>query len=279
MKKLIICLFIIFGCLLIPNTRVFADGFSQDENELYYIYPQLPNVVYHYDIHHQVQFILQQPNYFTLDVTEQNHYIGLNNGVSFNIPIMVFFDNETYIETYYEFGGTYSVELIWYDFYYPRADFWIDFDIGSYPCEIDVSIDYYNDYGVISNTSFTQYTSPQSPNPIEENAISAVYESNGIMHISKMTMIIYEATNGDPFTELSIKSFGDPIRSDSYNVFTQWVQTFDYETEFNVGSWLLESLSAFMSFELMPGFSLLTLFSLLVAIPLLLWILKMFIGG
>lgn len=50
-------------------------------------------------------------------------------------------------------------------------------------------------------------------------------------------------------------------------------------SENNFGTWLLESLNSFLSFELFPGFSLSGLLALLVGIPLLLWLFKMLFGG
>lgn len=50
-------------------------------------------------------------------------------------------------------------------------------------------------------------------------------------------------------------------------------------TEFNVGEFLLDSVNSFLSFELIPGFSLLSLLALVIGIPLLIYILKLFLGG
>lgn len=47
----------------------------------------------------------------------------------------------------------------------------------------------------------------------------------------------------------------------------------------NFGQELLQGLNNFLSFELIPGFSLLTLLSVIIAVPLLIYILKMFLGG
>ena len=50
-------------------------------------------------------------------------------------------------------------------------------------------------------------------------------------------------------------------------------------TEFNVGEFLLDSVNSFLGFELIPGFSLLSLLALVIGIPLLIYILKLFLGG
>lgn len=54
--------------------------------------------------------------------------------------------------------------------------------------------------------------------------------------------------------------------------------SFDVDVS-NFGTSLLESLNNFLSFELVPGFSLFILLGLLLAVPLLIYILKMFLGG
>lgn len=53
---------------------------------------------------------------------------------------------------------------------------------------------------------------------------------------------------------------------------------FEVDTS-NFGNSILTGLNNFLSFELIPGFSLLTLLSVVIAIPLLIYILKMFLGG
>lgn len=64
--------------------------------------------------------------------------------------------------------------------------------------------------------------------------------------------------------------------------------TIDYQSEFQnqafninfeVGTFLFDGVSSFLKLEILPGFTLMSLFALIVAIPLLIAILKMFLGG
>lgn len=64
--------------------------------------------------------------------------------------------------------------------------------------------------------------------------------------------------------------------------------TIDYQSEFQnqafnvnfeVGTFLFDGVSSFLKLEILPGFTLMALFALIVAIPLLIAILKMFLGG
>lgn len=47
----------------------------------------------------------------------------------------------------------------------------------------------------------------------------------------------------------------------------------------NFGTILLEGANNFLSFQLLPNFTLFNILTILVTIPLLVWILKLFLGG
>lgn len=102
------------------------------------------------------------------------------------------------------------------------------------------------------------------------------YSSNGILNINYMTVSI----NNDDNYEGSIDRHYIYYRK----LNTSLVSSSDWYGNINLdisdfGSSLLHGVTNFLAFEIYPGFSLLDLLYLIVGIPLLIAILKLFLGG
>ena len=99
---------------------------------------------------------------------------------------------------------------------------------------------------------------------------NSVYNSNGYVYIVDYVLGV------DVSTSFSIINYCEI--TDKYDYadvyFDRLIVSYS-----SPGAWLLNSLDSFMSFELVPGFSLSTLFAMIVLIPLILFLCKLFLGG
>lgn len=104
-------------------------------------------------------------------------------------------------------------------------------------------------------------------------------EENNLFYVKNLKVFVSAPNLNTSFTTWKYRYF---VESESY--FNEYYDgakfTFaNIESVSNLGDSLLQSVNAFMSFELVQGFSLMNILTLLVCIPLLVWILKMFLGG
>lgn len=102
------------------------------------------------------------------------------------------------------------------------------------------------------------------------------YASNGILNINYMTIGI----NNDDSYESSIDRHYIYYRklNTSLTSSSDWYGNITLDIS-DLGASLLQGVSNFLAFQIYPGFSLLDLLYLIVGIPLLIAILKLFLGG
>lgn len=102
---------------------------------------------------------------------------------------------------------------------------------------------------------------------------------NVLFYVNSLKVYVSSNQLNTSFTDFKYRYFVES--EDYYNEYFKNAKfTFsNIEGIEGLGNSLLQSVNAFMSFELVPGFSLMNILTLLVVIPLLVWILKMFLGG
>lgn len=101
--------------------------------------------------------------------------------------------------------------------------------------------------------------------------------NNDMMYIQSYRVVV-EFSNSY-VDNLSYRYGVDSLELNEINyggAFNNWINS---SIGLNMGDILLDNVNAFLQFEILPNFTLFNLFVLIVAIPLLIWILKLILGG
>lgn len=138
---------------------------------------------------------------------------------------------------------------------------------------------YLDENGNILRSFSTLGSSPQTDDfYLVSKELDSSKSHNGIYYLVDFTcnITIPRTSYNGPYTfnydfTCSLKE----SLTDSYSFF----QGANINPNFNFGSILLLGLTNFLSFEIVPNFSLLSLLALIVGIPLLIYLLKLFLGG
>lgn len=102
-------------------------------------------------------------------------------------------------------------------------------------------------------------------------------DNDSMMYIENIRVLVEFPNNYA--NELKYRYGVDSIEYNSLNydnALSNWVNS---SLGINMGDILLDNVNAFLQFEILPNFTLFNLFVLIVAIPLLIWILKLILGG
>lgn len=275
MKKILIAIMLILTTILTTTNLSYATSISQSDDTIY-ISNQLPDII-KFETFNRMHVVYDVEKTFTRNTMYNTTEID-NNGVIYNMQQDSWYPapNDTNEMTIYSVDSN-IMTMIWNDMYIFVDEFNLYME-ASDDYTADIEIIYYNSTGDLNNT-YKYMDSTQGAWLLSNSMFDGIYEHNGIAHINSIIVHLETIEENMPIGYLTFEL--DQIHIyETYNDDIQFMaKEFMPNLEFNMGQWLLDSISAFMSFELLPGFSLLTLFSLIVAIPLLLWILKMFVGG
>lgn len=187
-------------------------------------------------------------------------------------------DASTYRYSYNFDEGSYltSLQLVYRDIYLTNFNDKLDYNtIGlSIPGEDEYSIHYYGrillgDGGYLSFDEYETIASAQSFKIIPDNA------NNENFYIDNLTITIQ--LDGIDMTDAVIY-FTNTFSNGRHYLSNEFFSNY-YEGIPDVGNWLLRSLNSFLSFELVPGFTLLSLLGLICVIPVAIWLFKMVLGG
>ena len=150
----------------------------------------------------------------------------------------------------------------------------ITYEIEGY--YIDNSNNINNITSIISNYNGLLGTNYLYPSKTDLFGVSSI-NGNNLMYIKYYRVVVEFPNNYSDNLCYNYGVFSKEYEEINYNnALTSWVSISQTN---NIGSSLLSSVNSFMSFEIVPGLSLLNILMLLVAIPLLIWILKLFLGG
>lgn len=130
-----------------------------------------------------------------------------------------------------------------------------------------------------------QLIEPGAPDPNQ----STQYIAKGLAGRGLMLDFYYPLFNGDHVVNTGSDIYKQYYDDFGFPYFAKYIAEYGtrnpasddipiYEGA-NMSSWLVGAVGGFLGFELWPGFSLVNILSVCVAIPLLLWILKLFAGG
>lgn len=130
-----------------------------------------------------------------------------------------------------------------------------------------------------------QLISPGAPDPNQ----STQYVQKGLAGMGISLDFYYPLFNGDNVVDTGSEIYKQYYDDFGFPYFTKYVKEYGTRNPVsddipitegaNMSSWLVGAVGGFLGFELWPGFSLVNILSVCVAIPLLLWILKLFAGG
>lgn len=134
------------------------------------------------------------------------------------------------------------------------------------------------------NTNYNQVESG-APDPNQ----STQYVQKGLAGMGLSLDLYYPLFNGDHVVNTGSDIYKQYYDDFGFPYFAKYVKEYGtrnpasddipiYEGA-DMSSWLVGAVGGFLGFELWPGFSLVNILSVCVAIPLLLWILKLFAGG
>lgn len=167
----------------------------------------------------------------------------------------------------------------------------------SYYVNSDVDVTYkgevaYNQDEIVShqfsfNKSIVQEGASGSEIPLIPNLTLGELGVNGSLindaTIIKVSNLVIQITPTGDFTPGNDWTFEQKFFSAndfSPNIdYQSQFQEQAFNINFEVGTFLFDGVSSFLKLEILPGFTLMALFALIVAIPLLIAILKMFLGG
>ena len=141
-------------------------------------------------------------------------------------------------------------------------------------CSVNYKIWFYDEY---NNWNYDEisYTLDSSSDLLDETLFTnSKYNSHGYVRITDYVFTIDNNT-GSSINGVSLYVHYDYVNE---NIPSTYFRNFVVEYT-SPGQWMLDSLDSFMSFELVPGFSLTTLFTMMVLIPLVLFLCKLFLGG
>lgn len=190
----------------------------------------------------------------------------------------------------------YVIEFTFYDLFIDVNNF-TQYDILCYLTEytgtsIDLQVDYnynYIDYDTMnfSSVNYTQSADPGSFTSLLPpfDVLTEFDNKNGICYIKRLvTRFDYIQVAGFNVGEFVIKTpllDGPTFLSTSQSITTSGFPIIDYgiNDASGLGTSLLRGASNFLSVEIFPGFSFLNLLFICIAIPLFLWIIKLFLGG
>lgn len=148
------------------------------------------------------------------------------------------------------------------------------------------------DYANNANTLWWYFLN-DNYNQIEQGAPdpnqSTQYVAKGLAGRGLMLTFYYPLFNGDNVVNTGSDIYKQYYDDFGFPYFAKYVKEYGtrnpvsddipiYEGA-DISSWLVGAVGGFLGFELWPGFSLVNIMSVCVAIPLLLWILKLFAGG
>lgn len=285
--KFFIITFLVALAIVIP-IQVSANGPTEEVDEPY-VSPYGLTLEF-YDTVDTCVFTL--PNYFYQYQNNYNYGATFQNEQGQQLTISGSYNNSTEILTqgfsnknissYIKFIFT---DLIYTDF----SPLSFTFDYMSH-CKYSYELDIY-DY---ENNNFDSVTYEYNSSSNSFNLFSVFqyvsYESSGIYLggtrqynntslISNMSVTITEITPGDSFDNFSyrqqlvlISSYRDLLRQCHFEIKNNY-KIGDFGTQ------LLTAANNFLKFEIVDGFSLLDLLFTIVTIPLLIFIIKLFMGG
>lgn len=233
----------------------------------------LPNYFYQYQNNY---------NYGAVFQNENGQQININGAYSTTTEILTQSFTNHNTSSYIKFIFT---DLILTD--YSSLSFTFDYMTHcKYSYELDI-YDYENNtfdtvtyvYNSTSNSfdifSVFQYVSYESTGIY----LGGTRQYNNTSLISNMSVTITEITSGDSFDNFSyrqklvpISSYRDLLRQSHFEIKNNY-KIGDFGTQ------LLTAANNFLKFEIVEGFSLLDLLFTIVTIPLLIFILKLFMGG
>lgn len=214
------------------------------------------------------------------DILFDRYGLDNSNGVQTYTFYTENLDTSNYRYTYsYNFDeGSYltSLQLVYRDLYLTNFnDKVIQNTLNlAIPSEENFQVHYYGrillgDGGYISFDDYETVDSAQSFNIIPDNA------DNDNFYIDSLTITIdlegYDMTDAVLYFT---NTYSNGRHYSSNEFFSNY-----YEGIPDVGNWLLRSLNSFLAFELVPGFSLLSLLGLICVIPVAIWLFKMVLGG
>lgn len=212
---------------------------------------------------------------FTYEISEFNDYTSVASSCSFRFMRLDFGhsflpldnDNATIIRLYmdaledYPFDFTYNFYISGFNLQYIN-DEWVE-----------VPFNYSNSYTQTFTSDVPSY---------DFNYLTMFgedlqqYASNGILNINYMTVSINNDDNYDGSIDrqyIYYRKLNTSLTSSS-----DWYGNIALDIS-DFGTSLLQGVSNFLAFEIYPGFSLFDLLYLVVGIPLLIAILKLFLGG
>lgn len=149
------------------------------------------------------------------------------------------------------------------------------------------------DYANNANTQWFGYLN-ENYNQISEgapdpNQSSSQYVQKGLAGQGLTLDLYYPLFNGDNVVNTGSEIYKQYYDYFGFPYFAKYVEEYgtrnpvvdDWPIQEGVdfSSWLVGAVGGFLGFELWPGFSLVNILSVCIAIPLLLWILKLFAGG
>lgn len=206
------------------------------------------------------------------------------------------FSNSFRIGTDTETRYHYVIEFTFYDLYID-VDNITNYDILCYLTEytgtsIDLQVEYnynYIDYDTMnfSSVNYSQSADPGSFTSLlpPSDVLKEIDNKNGICYIKRLvTRFDYIQVAGFNVGEFVIKTplLDGPtfLSTSEYNTKAGF-PTIDYgiNDASTLGTSLLRGASNFLSVEIFPGFSFLNLLFICIAIPLFLWIIRLFLGG
>lgn len=161
----------------------------------------------------------------------------------------------------------------------------------NYSCDTDFeylktySFKYFDTSGIVQEISLTftnsfasggQFSIVPTINEIKAELGADNVGDNDLFYISDLFVHI---TLNDYTDALSTFEWVGEREPEYENIRVNRPLQFYQVEDFNIGDFLLSSVNSFLGFELIPGFSLLSLLALVIGIPLLIYILKLFLGG
>lgn len=190
----------------------------------------------------------------------------------------------------------YIIEFTFYDLYIDVSNV-TNYDILCYLTEytgtsIDLNVEYnynYIDYDTMnfSSVNYSRWADPGSFTSLlpPSDVLNEIDNKNGVCYIKRLVtrfdyIQVAEFNVGEFVIKTPLLDGPTFLSTSEYNTKTGFpIIDYGINDASGLGTSLLRGASNFLSVEIFPGFSFLNLLFICIAIPLFLWIIKLFLGG
>lgn len=146
---------------------------------------------------------------------------------------------------------------------------------GSFTFGVEAKFKFLNDNNSLEYFDFNESGSTLSLSFNVEDLEPDIIQ-NDLIYIEFMSLRI--DSNNVKISGLDLIPFED--KNVNINAWEQEIiDQFNRMDNFEVGNWLLDNINSFLAFELFPNFTLANLLWFVILVPLLIFLLKMFLGG